>query len=208
MAVTADPWDSLVRKYGEVLTFCGAETADYWASGRASWRAVEPFLPFGDAPKVLEWGAGSGRMTRPALESLPAGGELWAYEPSAEARALLTRNAPGAWSIGPGELETVPADLTHLFCIFTMHHMDYDALWEFFGFAETHLAPGGVMVFDYIPITTDVGRSFLARKDRSEWPSYIWHPEQVASLLAVRAPSLEHKQTVDRPRELQVWSKA
>lgn len=197
-------WDDLLAKYGEIVTCFGAETKNYWESGMHEWEnVIAPRLCLPEMASVMEWGAGSGRIARAAAGNVV---QLWAYEPSGAVRTLLADNlaGTGAEVIGPEGLPTVPP-LDALYCVFTMHHMDYDALWEFFGFANEHLAAGGTLLFDYIPITTPVGRGFLARKDTCEWPFYIWHPAQIAALMAARTPRLSLAEVVDRPRELQVW---
>ena len=200
-------WDDLIAKHGEVVACFGADTDNYWQSGEAAWnRVIAPRLGPLPGVVVMEWGAGTGRVARAAAGHVA---RLWAYEPSGAARALLQQNlaATSAAVVGPEGLPLVPA-LDALYCIFTMHHMDYDALWEFFGFAEQRLQPGGVLLFDYIEIMGEIGRAFLARKDSSEWPIYVWHRAQIKSLLLLRAPSLRFVELAERPRELQVWRKS
>jgi len=215
---TPETWDDLLAKHGEVLACFGAATDNYWSSGEKQWAdVVAPRLALPESPVVMEWGAGSGRLARAAL---PHVGQLWAYEPADAVRALLAENLaaaartslpddrPGtvAVVIGPEELPLVlPQTLDALYCIFVMHHMDYDALWEFFGFAQERLKPGGVLVYDYINIESKAGASFLARKDRSEWPIYIWHESQLLSLVERRAPRLQLLQVVVGVRDIHVW---
>jgi len=209
---TGRVWDGLVAKHGEVKGFLGGASDNYWASGRATWNNVilSHLLPLG-SPTMLEWGAGSGRITKAALETLPEGSTYYAYEPSAAGRELWEKNLAGADAVMLDEtaLQSLPANLTHIFCFFVMHHMDYDALWDFFGYVNEHLAPGGILLFDYIPITTTIGARFLARKDRSEWPSYIWHPAQIRWMLNLRAPRLTRREMLcDRARWLEVWQRS
>jgi len=208
-ANTPEAWNNLLGKYGEVVTFLGAESPDYWGSGQWEWEStILPALqPLGAGARLLEWGAGSGRLTKAVLATLEGLGELYAYDPSGAARELWLQHFPEGIIVGTEELHRLPRDFTHLFCIFVMHHMSYDDLWELFGFTETHLAPGGILTFDYISITSPIAEGFLRRKETSEWPSYMWHPGQIEALLRFRAPSLEWQRTVDRPRELQVWRK-
>ncbi len=204
----AEAWNNLIAEHGEVVACYGVKTDTYWQSGVNAWlNDIAPHLGnLGEAPFILEWGAGTGRLAKAAVAALPLGGRLYAYEPAAEVRKVLDANlqGTGAVVVSPLDLAEVPP-LDAIYCVFTMHHMDYDALWEFFGFANDHLAPGGTLLFDYIPITTQTGREFLGRKDSSEWPLYIWHPAQIAALMEARVPRLSLVEVIDRPRELQVW---
>ena len=88
-----------------------------------------------------------------------------------------------------------------------MHHMTYDGLWELFEYAGEKLVPGGILLFDYVPITTEIGAKFLRRKHKSEWPYSIWHPAQIEAMLAIAAPTLVREEIYDRPRILEVWRK-
>lgn len=203
-------WDGLVAKHGETVAFAGNGMTAYFETGDANWSdLILPRLqPLGDRPRALEWGAGSGRVTQAAVRDLSEVGAYWAYEPSEAARELWHENLPEdtlAVLIDTPQHVLPEAKFTHIFCWYTCHHFTYDDWWEFLGFVEQHLAPGGTLLFDYIPTTTLTGQEFLARKDSSEWPLYLWHPEQIAALIAFRAPSLRHVETVDLKRELQVW---
>jgi len=128
------PPEVLIRRVGWNLF--SADPADvYEERGREQWRLVKSLLPSDfalDGRRVLDFGAGAGRVLRHALVEDP-GAELWGCDVDARSVDWMRANLPGAHVFQTGEWPpTVQPgghfDLIIAFSVFT-HLLDTWSAW-------------------------------------------------------------------------------
>jgi len=145
------------------------ETAATYAAVRAGYpeAAVDWLVP-GSARRVLDLGAGTGKLTR---QLLARGLDVVAVEPSPQMRAELTAALPGA-DLRPGSAEAIPmpaADVDAVLVGSAFHWFDHGA-----ALAEIHrvLRRGGSLGLirnrhdDAVPWVAELGALTGAREHR------------------------------------------
>ena len=193
---TDEIWEGLLRRYSAIQNFHGdpeLTEEEYWLSGKSDWSNIRVFLP--DRSRVLEWGAGDGRISLAALADCQ---EYIAYEPRPAPYELLCQKVldrAGLRKVGRQALDEKGLELSGLFAWNMLHHCDYDDLFELARFCAQNVRVGGRVVLQYQPFENGGDRILRVHKAISEWPVYIWTAEQIICMF--EAMGLQWEETLD-----------